>query len=286
MDFGLTIFPTEYTVPAHELGPMAEERGYESLWVAEHSHIPESRISPWPGGPELPQVYYDTYDPFLWLTAAAAATTTLKVGTAITLVIQRDPIHTAKQVTTLDHLSNGRFLFGIGAGWNLEEMADHGTDPERRFGRMRESIEAMKAIWGNEVAEYHGEQISFDPMFQNPKPMQSPHPPIHVGGAFPGGLRRALRYADGWMPIGGRGDTDPETLLPIVAEQCAEAGRDRASFEISMVSGVGREPDPALFKRWAELGLDRVILLTPSASKDKLTEVMDQQAELIAQVNA
>lgn len=278
MHFGMTIFPTEYTMQPQELGPYLEERGFESLWVAEHSHIPASRISPWPGGADLPQMYYDTYDPFMALTAAAAATTTLKLGTGIALVIQRDPIHTAKQVSTLDHLSGGRVLFGVGAGWNIEEMADHGTDPERRFGRMRESIEAMKAIWANDVAEYAGEQISFGPMYQNPKPVQKPHPPIHVGGAFPGAMNRAVHYADGWMPIGARIGDDLPSMLRELDEACAAAGRDRSEIEITM---YGANPTPDAIKKLEQQGVDRVIFMPPSDPPDKLRERIDRFAELL-----
>lgn len=278
MDFGLTIFPTEYTMQPQDLAPLLEERGFESMWVAEHSHIPASRISPWPGGADLPQMYYDTYDPFMALTAAAMATTTLKLGTGIALVIQRDPIHTAKQVSTLDQLSGGRVLFGVGAGWNIEEMADHGTDPDRRFGRMRESIEAMKAIWASEVSEYHGEQISFDAMYQNPKPVQKPHPPIHVGGAFPGAMNRAVHYADGWMPIGARIGADLEGMLQELDEACAAAGRDRSEIEITM---YGVNPTPDTISQLEQQGVDRVIFMPPSDPPEKIREHVDHFASLI-----
>jgi len=277
MHFGMTIFPTEYTVHPQRLGPMLEERGFESLWVAEHSHIPASRISPWPGGADLPQMYYDTMDPFLALTAAAVTTTTLKLGTGIALVIQRDPIHTAKQVATLDLLSGGRCLLGVGAGWNIEEMSDHGTDPTRRFGRMRESVEAMQQIWTNDVAEYHGEQISFDPMFQNPKPVQKPHPPIHVGGVYPGAMKRAVRYGNGWIPIGARAGLDAEQLAGLEAE-CARVGRDRSEIEVSV---YGTRPTPDAIAEYEQLGVDRVIFVPPSAPPAELERMIDEFAELI-----
>src|SRR5262245_65150856 len=205
MHYGLTIFPTDYSIHPTDLARAAEQRGFESLWVAEHSHIPCSRKTPWPGGAELPKMYYDVVDPFVALAMAAAATTRLKVGTGICLVIQRDPIQTAKEVASLDLLSNGRFLFGVGGGWNVEEMANHGTKFETRWKLLRERIEAMKQIWTQKQAEYHGELVSFDPIFAWPKPKQKPHPPIHVGGAFPGGLRRALRFGAGCLPLRGRG---------------------------------------------------------------------------------
>ncbi len=278
MHYGATIFPTDYGMHPADLGRALEERGFESLWVAEHSHIPASRESPWPGGPELPQMYYDTLDPFVALTAAATATSTLKVATGIALVIQRDPIHTAKEVASLDVVSGGRFMLGVGAGWNLEEMRDHGTDPERRFGRMRESVEAMKAIWTNENAEYHGDQIDFGPMYANPKPVQQPHPPVHVGGVFPGGLRRAVAYADGWIPIGGRGDDGFADQVAEVDKMCAEAGRDRSTFELSLFAAP---PKRERLDELAEMGVDRVIFFLPPVPDDQLVPVLDDLAALI-----
>ena len=278
MHYAATIFPTDYAMHPAALGQALEERGFESLWVAEHSHIPASRESPWPGGPELPQMYYDTLDPFVALTAAATATTRLKVGTGIALVIQRDPIHTAKEATSLDVVSNGRFLLGIGAGWNLEEMADHGTDPDRRFGRMRESVEAMKAIWQNEVAEYHGEQISFDAMYQNPKPVQKPHPPIHVGGVYPGALRRAVAYGDGWIPIGGRGTDDFAAQVADAERLCDEAGRSRSSFEVSVFAAA---PKRDQLDELEQMGVDRVVFFLPPAPEDSLVPTLDNLAGLI-----
>ncbi len=215
---GVMMFPTADSIHPSELALAAEERGFESLWVAEHSHIPASRETPWPGGADLPQMYYDAVDPFVALSMAAQATTTLKIATGICLVIQRDPIQTAKAVASLDTLSGGRFLFGVGGGWNREEMANHGTAFEGRWKLMRERIEAMKAIWTEDPAEYHGERVAFDPIIANPKPVQKPYPPIHVGGAFPGGMRRAIRYGNGWIPLLGRGDDDIVNHLPTFRE--------------------------------------------------------------------
>lgn len=277
MHHAVTIFPTAYSMPMADLGPALEERGFESIWVAEHSHIPTSRESPWPGGPELPQIYYDTLDPFVALAAAAATTSTLKLGTGIALVVQRDPIHTAKEGASLDLVSNGRFLLGVGAGWNLEEMRDHGTDPERRFGRMRESVEAIRAIWTNEVAEYHGEQIDFGPMISNPKPVQKPCPPVHVGGTYPGALRRAIAWADGWMPIGGRGPDGALEWLAEVDSACAEAGRDRSAFEVSLYAAP---PKRDMLDQLAEAGVDRAVFVLPSEGADDLLPRLDRLAEL------
>jgi probable F420-dependent oxidoreductase len=215
MEFGALMFFTEYAIPATEFAQALEARGFESVWAPEHSHIPTSRKSPWPGGGELPKVYYEAMDPFVSLTAAAIATRTLKVATGVCLVQQRDPIQTAKLVASIDQVSGGRFLFGVGGGWNAEEMADHGTGFRTRFKLMRERIEAMKEIWTKEKAEYHGEMVDFPEMMAWPKPVQKPHPPILVGGAFPHAARRAVRYGDGWAPIAGRGaDGDIGAVSP------------------------------------------------------------------------
>jgi len=185
------MFFTDYSMSAPELARALEERGFESVWAPEHSHIPLSRKTPFPGGGDLPKPYYDAMDPFVVLAAAAQATKTIKLGTGVALIQQRDAIQTAKLVASIDLVSQGRFLFGIGGGWNQDEMEDHGTVFATRFKRVRESIEAMKEIWTKERAEYHGEFVTFDPMIARPKPVQKPHPPIHVGGAFPHGARRA-----------------------------------------------------------------------------------------------
>ena len=276
MKYGLTIFPTEYAIPLPELAVEAEQRGFESLWVAEHSHIPVSRRSPWPGGGELPKMYYDTLDPFVALAAAASVTSTIKLATGICLVVQRDPIHTAKEVASLDQISGGRFLFGIGGGWNAEEMGNHGTSFEGRFKLMRERVEAMKAIWAGKQAEYHGEHVDFEPVCMRPKPVQKPHPPIHVGGAFPGGARRAIRYGDGWIPIGGRED-DLEKGIPEFRRMAEEAGREPTSLEVS-VYGVGASEKVAV--RYANLGVDRAVFGLPPSPRDDLLPVLDRCAEV------
>src|SRR5665213_2541598 len=228
MKFGVAIFPTEYAISMTELAPAAELLGFESLWVAEHSHIPASRLSPWPGGAELPKMYWHCLDPFVALTAAAVASKTLLVATGICLVVQRDPIHTAKQVASVDNISGGRFLFGIGAGWNREEMADHGTEFDSRWKLMRERVEAMKAIWTEDAAEYHGEMVDFGPMWCWPKPIQVPHPPILLGGSGPNVLKRAVAYADGWMPNRG----DDIARIPALRELAAAGGRVHISVSI------------------------------------------------------
>ena len=279
MHFGVAFFPTDYAISPIELATALEDRGFESIWLAAPSHIPASRESPWPGGAELPQMYYDTLDPFVTLGAMAGVTSTLKLGTGIALVVQRDPIHTAKEVASLDVLSGGRALVGVGAGWNREEMSDHGTDPERRFGLMRERIEAMKALWADEVAEYRGDYVDFGPTYQNPKPVQRPHPPIHVGGVAPGGLRRALAYGNGWSPIGGRTPVDGATLSSLRAEACAEAGRDPGEVEISIYNAPA---DRTVLDDLAEHGIERAALNLPSVSREEALPLLDAFAQLIA----
>ena len=278
MQFGLSYFPTDYSITPVALARAAEERGFESLWVAEHSHIPVSRRSPWPGGGELPQKYYDVMDPFVALASAASVTSRLNLGTGICLVIQRDPIQLAKEVASLDQLSQGRFLFGIGGGWNAEEMEDHGTEFRTRFRRMREQIAAMKAIWTQERAEFHGEFVSFDPMIARPKPHRKPHPPVIVGGGFPHAARRAIEYGDGWMPLGGR-DLDVAALLPRFRQMAAEAGRDPEAVPVT-VYGVG--PDPDALRRYADAGAARVVLSVPSAGEDEVLPLLDRYAAMMA----
>jgi probable F420-dependent oxidoreductase len=271
------MFPTDYGIAPADLGRAVEERGFESLWFPEHTHIPVSRRSPWPGGPNLPDVYKQSLDPFMALTAAATATRRIKLATGICLVVERDPIHTAKNVATLDVLSGGRFIFGIGGGWNAEEMANHGTDFKTRFALMRERIEAMKAIWANDVAEYRGQFVNFEPMWAWPKPVQKPHPPILVGGEFPHGARRAIAYGNGWMPIGGRG-LDALDVLPRFRQLAAEAGRN--PDELPMTVFAARQ-DAALLQRYRDAGVDRAVFLIATAGRDETLKTLDAAAALL-----
>jgi len=279
MEYGVTIFPTDYSITPADLAVSAEERGFDSMWFAEHSHIPVSRKSPWPGGADLPKMYYDTFDPFVALASAASVTTKIKLATGICLVVQRDPIHTAKEVASLDHLSKGRFLFGIGAGWNAEEMEDHGTDFKRRFKVMRERIEAMKALWAENEAEYHGEFVDFDPTFAWPKPVQRPHPPIHVGGGFPGAAKRAVRYGDGWMPIYGRDDITE--YLPEFRKMAEEAGRDPATLEVSIFGCVAK---PDVLEKFRDAGVTRCVFGLPPADRETVLPILDGYAEVKNQI--
>jgi len=280
MDYGLVIFPTTYTPQPAELAVAAEERGFESLWFPEHTHIPASRESAWPGGADLPQEYYDTYDLFVALTVAVSVTTKLKVGSGICLVVEHDPIILAKQIASLDQLSGGRFLFGIGGGWNVEEMRNHGTDFKRRWKLMRERVEAMKEIWAHEQAEYHGELVDFDPIVSNPKPVQKPHPPIIIGGAAPWALKRCVRYCDGWIPIGIAGD-DILASLPALRRMAADAGRDPDSIEINI---FGTLPDPGLIKRYRDAGIRRCIFSLPPRGREKVMPILDKYAELVRSI--
>ena len=276
MEYGVTLFPTDYSIGPAELAIAAEERGFESIWFPEHTHIPLSRKSPWPGGPELPKMYYDVLDPIVALSCAAFVTRTLKLATGICLVVQRDPFQLAKEIASLDQVSGGRVLLGVGGGWNAEEMADHGTAFETRFALMRERIEAMKVIWSESKPEYHGDFVDFEPMMTWPKPVQQPHPPIHVGGIFPYGARRAIRYGDGWTPISGRGP-DPIASLPEFRELAREAGRDPTELEVTI---FGQRPDEPELRRCADAGVSRVVFGLPPAARDEILPLLDRCAEL------
>ena len=279
MHIGGAMFFTDYSMSPTELGRALEERGFDSVWSPEHSHIPLSRESSFPSGGELPKKYYDAMDPFVALMAAAGATRTLKVGTGICLIAQRDPIQTAKSVASIDQLSGGRFLFGVGNGWNKDEMANHGTVFETRHKLARERIEAMKLIWTKSKPEYHGEFVNFDPMMTWPKPAQTPHPPILVGGAFPFGARRALRYGDGWMPHRSRPKyANVREFLPNYRQMAAEAQRDFASVPVTI---WGANEDEDMLKRDRDEGVARVILSLESAKSDVILPELDRWAKLI-----
>ena len=253
------------------------------MWAPEHSNIPVSRKTPFPGGGDLPKRYYDTMDPFVTLTAAAMATKTLKVATGVCLVNQRDPIQTAKLVASIDQVSGGRFLFGVGVGWNQDEMENHGTVFATRAKLTRERIEAMKEIWTKSKAEYHGEFVNFDPLMTWPKPVQKPHPPVIVGGAFPQGARRALRYGDGWMPVIGRQPGDLAELLQKFKQLAEEVGRDPAEVPFST---FGAAEDLDSLKRQRDLGVVRAIVALDSEKEEKILPKLDRWAEIIRRVAA
>jgi probable F420-dependent oxidoreductase len=282
MKIGAAMFFTDYSMTPAALAVALEERGFDSLWAPEHSHIPLQRATPWPGGGDLPKMYYDVMDPFVSLTAAAMATTTLKLGTGICLVVQRDPIQTAKTVASLDLVSGGRFLFGVGNGWNQEEIENHGTVFATRHKLARERIEAMVAIWTKSKPEYHGEFVDFPPMMTWPKPVQKPHPPIIVGGAFPWGAKRAVRYGNGWMPHRVRKHyADVAALIPQFRALVVEAGRAEADVPVT-IWGVKEDRDALLADR--DLGVERVVLSLDAAKADVILPELDRWARLIEAV--
>jgi probable F420-dependent oxidoreductase len=284
MEFGAAMFFTDYPMTPAELGQALEARGFESLWAPEHSHVPTSRTTPFPQGGELPGKYAEAMDPFVTLTAAAVATTRLKVGTGVCLVAQRDPIQTAKLVASIDQISQGRFLFGVGGDWNAEEMADHGTAFATRFKLMRERIAAMREIWTKSEAEYHGELVDFPPMMSWPKPAQTPHPPVIVGGAFPYAARRALAYGDGWIPHASRPQYgDVTEFLPRFRQMAAEAGRDPASVPVT-VWGLAEDADRLQHCR--EIGVARAVVSLPSAGRDEILPILDRWARLTERIRA
>lgn len=280
MLYGVCIFPTEYTLPPGETARLAEERGFDSYWVTEHTHIPVSRRSPWPGGPVLPKEYLHTYDPFVALTAAAMATTTLNVGTSVCLIVERDPITTAKSVASVDQLSGGRFQFGVGGGWNLEEMENHGTDPEKRFGILEERVKAMIKLWTEEEASFHGRHVNFDPVWSYPKPYQSPHPPVLLGGDGPRTWSRVLEFCDGWIPI-SRNNQPPPNLrerVPELRRLAQAAGRDPDTLNVSVFAAPARAE---VITELKEAGVDRAIFLLPSRKPAEVRSVLDEYARLM-----
>ena len=282
MKYGIAMFPTDYAIQADELAREMEARGFESLWLPEHTHIPASRKSPWPGGADLPREYWHTLDPFVALGAAAAVTKTLMLGTGICLVIERDPITLAKEVASLDHISRGRVLFGIGGGWNAEEMEHHGTPFAERWKMLRERIAAMKAIWTQDEAEFHGKYVNFDKLWSYPKPVQKPYPPILMGGAGPHARQRAADFDGHWMPIGGRAYSEPiaESMADFRA-RAEKAGRDPAAVTVSI---FGVPPDEAKLTGLRDGGVARVVFFVPSALADAVLPLLDQYAALAKKV--
>jgi len=282
MKYGIAMFPTDYAIQADELAREMEARGFESLWLPEHTHIPASRRSPWPGGGDLPREYWHTLDPFVALGAAAAVTKTLMLGTGICLVIERDPITLAKEVASLDHISRGRVLFGIGGGWNAEEMEHHGTPFAERWKILRERIAAMKAIWTQDEAEFHGTYVNFDKLWSYPKPVQKPHPPILMGGAGPHARQRAADFDGHWMPIGGRAYTEPvaESMADFRA-RAEKAGRDPAAVTVSI---FGVPPDADKLAGLRDAGVARVVFFVPSAIADTVLPLLDGYAAVAKKV--
>jgi len=282
MKIGAVMFFTTESMQPAPLARAMEERGFESLWVPEHTHIPSSLKSAYPASGGLVRAYYELMDPFLALNTAATVTTKLKIGTGIALITQRDPIVTAKMVSSIDQLSQGRFLFGVGNGWNQDEIENHGTAFESRHKLARERVEAMKTIWAEEEPEYHGEFVNFGKMKQWPKPFQKPHPPIIVGGAFPYAARRAIRYGDGWMPLRRRkGYSEVRDLIPKFQAMAKEANRDLASLPVSIWES---KEDEGELRRDQDAGVVRVIVSLDSAEADVILPQLDRWAKLAAKV--
>lgn len=272
MRFGIAIFPTDYAIGMAELATAVEERAFESLWVAEHTHIPASRQTPWPSGGELPQEYWHTLDPFIALTVGAEATTTLKLGTGVCLVVEHEPLDLAKRVASLDHVSGGRLLFGVGGGWNREEMADHGTDFGQRWGVLRERVESMKKIWTGDEPEYHGRHVNFDPLWLWPKPVQKPHPPIWLGGNGPNTLKRVVRYADGWMPNRGQW----LERIPELQRLAEEAGRGPIPVMV-----YGARSDASEIERYLGAGLERCVFYVPPDGRDAALRRLEELTKFV-----
>jgi probable F420-dependent oxidoreductase len=277
MKIGFFFFGTDYSMSVVELARALEERGYESLFLPEHTHIPVSRRTPWPGGAELPRQYSHTLDPFVALAAAAAVTQNLRLGTGICLLTERDPIVTAKEVATLDLISGGRFEFGIGAGWNIEEMENHGTKFETRFRVMVDRAKAMQAIWTHDEASYKGEFTAFEPIWSWPKPVQKPHPPILLGGETRHTLRRVMEFCDGWFPR-GRAFEDPGAEMRRLRSAAEEAGRDIKTVATTL---FGARPEAGYLEQCRAAGMDRALIGLPSEERDTILPLLDEYAAFL-----
>ena len=273
MDFGVAYLPTHDGMSPGAVARLVEERGQESLFFADHTHIPAARVTPFPGGGELPHPYSHTYELFVALTAAMGATSRLRVGSGICLIVERDSILTAKAVASIDHLSGGRFEFGIGSGWNLEEMADHGTDPHTRTRVMRERVEAMKQIWEHDEASYHGDFVAFDRIWSWPKPAQRPHPPVLVGGNGPHVLDRVLAFGDAWFPM-----PEPQ-LLGRIAQLRARAER---SIDVIV---MGADADAAALAPLQEAGVKRVLHWLPAGPLGVVLPALERWETAIARLH-
>ncbi|MBC3190034.1 LLM class F420-dependent oxidoreductase [Pseudonocardia sp. C8] len=271
MEFGIATFVTDEGIRPGPLGRALEERGFDSVFLAEHSHIPTSRETPYPGGGDMPRVYYRTLDPFVALTAMAGTTTRLLLGTGIALLPQRDVIHTAKQTASLDLLSEGRLLFGVGAGWNREEMRNHGVDPRTRGPLMTEQLRTLKELWTRDEAEFHGDHLDVERSFCWPKPVRSPHPPIYLGGESEAALNRLAEVGDGWLP---RGHTSFEEIRRVRADLA-----DRGKPDIPTTVFAAR-PDPETVAGYADAGVERVTFLLPTRPESETLEKLDEFSQV------
>jgi probable F420-dependent oxidoreductase len=279
MHIGLTMFVTDYSIAVTELAREAEARGFESLWLPEHTHIPANRGTPYPAGGQLPEQYWHTLDPFVALSAAAAVTKKLKLGTGICLIIERDTIITARDAATVDHISGGRFLFGVGGGWNREEMQNHGTEFKTRFAKMKEQVAAVRAIWTQDEPEFHGRFVNFDKIWCWPKPVQKGGPPIVIGGISKQGMQRAADYGDGWLPIdAGRGPDGMRPHVQALRERAAKNGRDPGQVPVSV---YGVRPHPETLAGYRELGVERVLFALKSEPRDAVLPRLDKLQALL-----
>lgn len=275
-DFGVTMFLTDYSMQPIELAKALEERGFESVFFPEHTHIPTSRRSPWPGGAELPKEYWHTHDPFVGLTAAAAVTEKLKLGTGICLIPEREPIGLAKTVASLDMISGGRALLGIGAGWNAEEMEDHGSAFKDRWKITRERVLAMREIWTQEEAEYHGDFVNFDKLWSYPKPVQAGGPPVLIGADTKWAYERVVDYADGWMPIFGRKDV--REGLESLKQVADKAGRDMSTIQLGVFGAPAKQE---VVEGLIEAGFERIVFWLPAAGEEEIMPRLDNYASFI-----
>jgi probable F420-dependent oxidoreductase len=276
MRVGAFYFPADYGINMAELARALEDRGFDSLFVPEHTHIPASRKSPFPGGGELPKRYSHTHDPFVALAFAAAATKKLKLGTGILLVPQHEPIVTAKAIASLDQLSGGRFIFGIGGGWNVEEMENHGATYPTRFKQMREHVLAMKELWTKEEASFDGEFVKFDRVWSWPKPAQQPHPPVILGGETDHTLRRVIEYCDGWFPR-PRGGFDVVKGVAHLRQMAEKAGRDPSTITTIV---FGSANDAKVLESYDKAGIQSALLAIPDDSRDEILRYLDKIAPL------
>jgi probable F420-dependent oxidoreductase len=273
---GVSIFPTDYAIQPVELARAVEDRGLDSLFVCEHTHIPVSRRSPWPGGDELPKEYWHTHDPFVALAAAAAVTERIKLGTGVCLVVERDPIQLAKEVASLDMISGGRVILGIGGGWNGEEMGNHGVAFETRWRVIKEKVEAMRTIWSEDTPEYHGEFVDFDPIWSYPKPLQVGGPPLWLGAQSKWAFPRVVDYCDGWMPISVRKPGLDGGLTKLRAE-CEKVGENYDRFDKAVFIAPAEE---SASRELIESGFTHLIYALPAESSDKVLPILDKYAAL------
>jgi probable F420-dependent oxidoreductase len=276
MHVGLSTFPTTYAISPVELAREAEARGFDSLWSVEHTHVPASRRTPYPMGGDLPSIYWESFEPFTYLAQAAAVTTSLKVGTGVCLVAQHHPIALAKRAASLDALSNGRFLFGVGGGWLAEEMENHGLAYQDRWKVLRECVLAMQACWTQKDAEFHGEFFDFDPVWVEPKPVSQPHPPIFIGATSTWAMDRIAEYAQGWYPVHV---PEFDERLQQLTQACAARGRSISDIDITLLTMVESQGQLAELK---DKGVNRIVLSLPTLGRDESLAVLDGYANIVA----